>query len=619
MIHRFPLALSRRLFLAASLAALPAALPAQIETEPLALERFIVTATRTATLAEKTAASATVIGHMDIEEAQLTDALAALKSVPGLNVADNGMPGQTAGIFTRGTDSRHTVILLDGHRLPTGAQRYFDLSYFPLVNLDSIEVVRGPFSSTQGGGAVGGVINFISRKEAGDKPEGRIAVEYGSFETQRAEVGVSAGKGGVHASVGVNSFSTDNERDNAEFESISTLNTLGWDISETATLGLIAGFQHRDGGSPGSISFSSLSENLEQDLLFLAPSLNFKIGEAWAHALSYSYAGQETEITGSTSNNQQTEVTTEGAAYQVDFTPNETLALQVGVETNKQKFDYVPIGTSTTPSTALPLIRDERSDAIFAGASVSPIENLTLLGSVRRDVYDDFYGNANTWRYGATYRVKTTGTVLHASNGTAFAAPEVQNFIDYGFGPSATTLKPERSRGHEIGVTQEVGKKLSVGVTGFWNEIDDLVQYVFPAVQNVGRAKTRGVETELIYHPAEKWTLQVGYTYLSARDELKNLPLARRPKHSVSAEIRGEILTDWTAGVGVRGVIDRYDGFPFGPVEDYTVVRIFTQYRVLENLLLKLRVENLLDENYAEVAGYPALPASVHAGIEWRF
>jgi vitamin B12 transporter len=48
-------------------------------------------------------------------------------------------------------------------------------------------------------------------------------------------------------------------------------------------------------------------------------------------------------------------------------------------------------------------------------------------------------------------------------------------------------------------------------------------------------------------------------------------------------------------------------------------VRIFTSYDLGGGVRLKLRVENLLDEKYEEVYGYPALPLGVTAGVEWRF
>ena len=53
--------------------------------------------------------------------------------------------------------------------------------------------------------------------------------------------------------------------------------------------------------------------------------------------------------------------------------------------------------------------------------------------------------------------------------------------------------------------------------------------------------------------------------------------------------------------------------------EDYTVVRIYGAWQVNARLALKARVENLLNENYEEVNGYPALGWGAFAGAEWSF
>jgi vitamin B12 transporter len=612
------------LALAAGLSAQPP--PVSSGPPPAALAPLVVTATRVPTLAEETAAGVTVITRAELELAQLGDALSALKTVPGLNIADGGMPGQTAGIFLRGTESRHTVILLDGHRLPTGLQRYFDVGYFPLGNIGRIEVVRGPLGSTQGGGALGGAINFISQRGGADGISGSLAGEYGTFNTRQAELSASAAKNGVYADVSASHLATDNRRPNSEFTSASTLDTLGWQISPAAKIELLTGYLHRDGGNPGTGTQTTASdpdESLEQNLWFLAPSLTLKTGDAWTHTLDFSYAHQRSLASRTQFfNDNTTTVKTKGLTWQTEFSPSDRMSLQAGVERDWQDADYAP----GAGNFALPFTRAEREDAIFAGAQARPLDGLTLLASARRDDYAAFYGAATTWRYGASYRVKDSGTVLHASDGTAFAAPEIQNFVDFGFGPLATSLRPERSRGQEVGVTQELlGGKLTLGATAFQSRTTDLVQFDFLTftAKNIGRARMRGVETSAEWRFAAAGVLRMGYTYLEARDEVADQPLTRRPRHTFSAELRDEVLPGWTLGAGLRGVADREDTDPVTFIRTqqpgYVVARVFTQYEVSKNLRLKLRVENLLNKQYAETAGFPALPLGVYGGAEWRF
>jgi vitamin B12 transporter len=53
--------------------------------------------------------------------------------------------------------------------------------------------------------------------------------------------------------------------------------------------------------------------------------------------------------------------------------------------------------------------------------------------------------------------------------------------------------------------------------------------------------------------------------------------------------------------------------------EDFTVVRVYGAWQLNARQGVKARLENLLDEKYEEVNGYPSLGFGAFAGIEWRF
>lgn len=53
--------------------------------------------------------------------------------------------------------------------------------------------------------------------------------------------------------------------------------------------------------------------------------------------------------------------------------------------------------------------------------------------------------------------------------------------------------------------------------------------------------------------------------------------------------------------------------------EDYTVTRVYAAWQLNPHIALKLRFENLLNENYEEVNGYPALGFGAFGGLEWKF
>jgi vitamin B12 transporter len=138
---------------------------------------------------------------------------------------------------------------------------------------------------------------------------------------------------------------------------------------------------------------------------------------------------------------------------------------------------------------------------------------------------------------------------------------------------------------------------------------------------NTGRASSEGVETALRLTPNADVTVDIAHTYLTATNDVRDVPLTRRPRHVFDAQASWQVTRPWLLGAGVHVASRRFDGSTSAPlrVEDYTTARVFTAYEFAPGLVAKLRVENALDERYSDVRGYPSLPLGVYGGLEWRF
>src|SRR4029450_4018595 len=175
-------------------AAAPTATPADTtkKEEPktaIIAPEVVVTATKTVTETWRTASSVTVIDRKQIEEKQFKLLPEALRTVPGLTIADRGTPGSVAGTFVRGTNSDQTLVIIDGRPIPMTLAGLYNIETLGLDNVERIEVLRGPAASLYGGKTIGGVINIITRSGRGLKPEGEIWWEGGSFDTFREGIG----------------------------------------------------------------------------------------------------------------------------------------------------------------------------------------------------------------------------------------------------------------------------------------------------------------------------------------------------------------------------------------------------------------------------------------------
>ncbi len=148
--------------------------PALAQT-PQQLERVEITGSAIKRIEGESALPVTTITRQEIDQlgvvnaAQLVDKLVA-NSGQGYNIAnalgDAARPG-FSGASLRGLGSNSTLILLNGRRMAVYA---FDggavnLQQIPFAAIERVEVLREGASAIYGTDAVGGVINFITRKD----------------------------------------------------------------------------------------------------------------------------------------------------------------------------------------------------------------------------------------------------------------------------------------------------------------------------------------------------------------------------------------------------------------------------------------------------------------------
>jgi len=266
--------------------------------------------------------------------------------------------------------------------------------------------------------------------------------------------------------------------------------------------------------------------------------------------------------------------------------------------------------------------------AFFAQDEFSPVEDLYLTAGLRNDDYDTF-GRATTGRATVAWLTAQRRLKLRSSYGTAFRSP---SFLDL-YGKSAfyvgnPNLRAERAQGWDAGVDFYLPENRgTLSATWFDTRFRDLINYdftVFPGtVINVDRALTRGLELAAKTTFASRTEGRLAYTYLEAKDLGADTRLLRRPRHSLSADVWQAIGENLSVGAGAAFVADRRDvdaaTFDTITAEDYTVVRVYADYKVTETLHVKARIENLLNEKYEEVNGYPALGFGAYGSVTWKF
>ena len=111
----------------------------------------------------------TTVIRVDDYRDEVTSTADLLSRTPGVQVRRFGGEGQPAEISIRGSTPAQVIVQLDGVPLNSAQSGGVNLATLPLSLLERIEVTRGGGSVQAGSGAIGGVVNLISRRPGGER------------------------------------------------------------------------------------------------------------------------------------------------------------------------------------------------------------------------------------------------------------------------------------------------------------------------------------------------------------------------------------------------------------------------------------------------------------------
>src|SRR5258705_8891454 len=109
-------------------------------------------------------------------------------------VGANQTPGTNQSLFLRGANSNQVAVMIDGVRItdPSSPNNVVDLSELSLTNVERIEIIEGSHSTLYGGGAIGGAINIITKKNAAQGFHGTGSMQAGTFGNQTSTLSTNA-------------------------------------------------------------------------------------------------------------------------------------------------------------------------------------------------------------------------------------------------------------------------------------------------------------------------------------------------------------------------------------------------------------------------------------------
>ncbi len=586
---------------------------AHAQQVPPVSEDIVVTATSVPEDEKDVGSAITVVTREELERHESAVVSDVLRSIPGLDVVQYGTPGSLTSLFTRGTNSTQTLVLIDGVRMNSPYFSGYDWSGLTTENIDRIEIARGPFSALYGSDAIGGVVQIFTRPGA-DGVSGRATGEAGNEGQGQGSAFVSAGEGPFSASASYRYVAFDGDRPNSAWRQRNGSASLQARLSDSSRIGVEWGLLDGEVGNPGPLGAPSSARGFTHEGRIAVPG-SFALSDT--NRLEVLVAGVQSEpayrdTAGGFSS--QTDAQTLQASVSDTAKLGEHTLTGFASWERRQVSDESNYGVN---------LDDARTTLWGLGAQDSvTFGAFTLTAGLRYDHYST-YGDAWSPRGTISWLSPDRTWKVRASGGTGFRAPSLGELY-YPFSGNPD-LQPEQSVSWEVGAEHYFGGRGRVEVSLFWNDLNDLIVYDFATFTNynIGRARTRGVEVGWQQTLLPELAVNATYMYLNAIDLETGGPLIRRPENGASLGLEWKPIASLDLAPRLLYVGSRADSDPLtgDPVEDpaYLRVDLVARWQATRYLAPYLRMINLTNHAYEEAAGYPAAGRLVAGGLDVKF
>jgi vitamin B12 transporter len=604
--------------------------------EQKTVEPVVVTATKVETPSEQIGASISVVNGDDFQTYHYPSVDEALRNVPGVEIRRSGSYGKTSSITIRGANANQVQVLVDGVRVKSPTLGQVDLSDLSPDQIERIEIIRGAQSTLYGADAIGGVVNIITRKGSGSPLQGTVQQEVGNYDTLVSRATVSGAYKILHYALSASHFESNGQfkNDNSDTNALSA--RIGATLPLDSSLDFIFRYNKNDVGVPVKGVFPGPQP--------IVPIINPN-AEQQSETTLYSLQGKTRpvewwETQARISRYQNSQGFQDPADPGVDF----DFPTFSQVDVVRKEAEWVNsffIGKWSTSSVGLEYRREEgenkgvfraatETNSVFFEQQLRFFDRLFITGGFRVED-NSVFGTNTTGRGSVAFVIKETGTRLHGSAGMGFRAPTFNDLFFPDFGNP--NLQPEKSLSYDAGVDQKLWKdRIRLGLTYFQNNFSNLITCCVPLPTapfggpiNVGRARSAGIEfvSEVALLP--NLVANLNYTYTDSENLATDRPLPREPRHRWNIGVTWEPIARLSLFTQAYVQSEQFE--PFGEVYNsgYTRVDVGGTWRILERmgwlkkLELTARINNLLNEGYSEVRGFPALGINALVGLRASF
>lgn len=559
------------------------------------IDTIIVTATRSSIPTKNATVPVTIIDREQIELSLAKDLSQILRFEAGLDIGRNGGPGQATSLFLRGTESNHTLVLVDGVRINPGT---IGGAAFQNINpkiIERIEIVKGARSALYGTDAIGGVINIITKKVNSDFIN--TSVGFGSYNNKTALFEMGYNNKITEFGVTVNSNKTDGYQIRSDsdikrgYENLTSNFYIKRNIQDNELT-----LRHfRTNGKIEYLDF--MLSPLDQDFINESLAIEF-------NSNSDSQINSKILISSIKDDIKQNQST--------DYVYSKRNVFDGQVTYNTEYHNiiaglYVSDEEASSYAWGSGFNEDTRSNAIFLQDSISEGKHRVFIAA--RYIDHVTFGNEMLWN--AEYGFDINDRIaINGSTGHAYRAPDATD--RYGYGGNIHLL-PEISDDIQLNVEYRIDSNTSYRLELFNTKINNLIEYDYYSdkMLNIGKASMRGMQIGYKLNH-EKYSIRADYINQRAKNDIDKNDLLRRPKQSITINIARE-LNQHRLGLSILASEKRKD---FGVIlPGYAIVNLTGQFTISQNTTINAQIENLLNKKYETAENYKMQGRSVFFDI----
>lgn len=547
----------------------------------------------------------TVITQQQFAEQNFTDVKDVLNYVGMIDVTQSGPRGQQTSVFTRGTNSNHTLVLLNGIPIndASGENGAYDFGQDFLQNLTAIEVYRGPAAAHFGPDAIGGAVNLITSMDYQNKMTVGTATGggdiSGNYYTEKNGWKVNV-KGGLHSSKSESAVAADGaDKDGAKNKSVAL--NLEKQINDnwtfwSSTFGRNT-FALLDGHSSSQqVGYDADNSLFAQQLGFNRISKNEKsFITLHTHAYDREYTSPSDEI-----DNYKANAYTMRAEHQKQ--QSNKFSWGLGTEFKNDSATFQNRGSYTSNVDA-----DYNTTALYGNMGYRFNNDITGSLYFRKD-NNSVVGSNDSYKVGLQKNNLLPKINLRTTYSVGHKAPslyELYGANNWGY-QGNSDLKAEQSKSVELAADYKIDTNSMFTVSLFQSNISNLIEYSGNTyVNSAGTTDQSGME--LAYsNRTDQGSVRLFATSLSSEKADGSAQL-RRPEISLGANLMKKINNELKLVANYKFTGEHFDthnsnwstiSMPETHLLDVGIKKNFGGYE------LGLNIFNLLDQDYQKPHGF---------------